>query len=231
MNDKFGLRKNFVLFLGLAVLDLLILFIIWEFFLREPVLSSLVGENGASSSAKIVSSLAVFGISILALIGPGYLLVQSILEDFDIAQKEIESTSRRYKAIVEATNDLIFQVDSEGIILYANPAIRLLGYEKSDLIGKNIYDVLYMDDKREVIPKITTKRVGHRATFNCPVQLMTSENSVISNEIPAMEFVMDACGIWEEPDDIVQTQGTEKKFLGTLCIARPVVDRALIENL
>ena len=34
---------------------------------------------------------------------------------------------------------------------------------------------------------------------------------------------MDACGLWEESDEQVQTRGVEKNFIGTLCIARPVI--------
>jgi hypothetical protein len=68
-----------------------------------------------------------------------------------------------------------------------------------------------------------TKRVGHRATYNLPVQLRTSPNSVISTEIPAIEFAVDACGLWEESDEQVQTRGVAKNFVGTLCIARAVI--------
>ena len=68
-----------------------------------------------------------------------------------------------------------------------------------------------------------TKRVGHRATYHLPIQLRTSPHSVISSEIPAIEFAVDACGLWEESDEHVQTRGVEKNFIGTLCIARPVI--------
>ncbi|MCH7651712.1 MAG: hypothetical protein IIA63_11220, partial [Nitrospinae bacterium] len=34
---------------------------------------------------------------------------------------------------------------------------------------------------------------------------------------------MDACGLWEETDDQVQSRGQDKTFVGTLCIARPVI--------
>ena len=34
---------------------------------------------------------------------------------------------------------------------------------------------------------------------------------------------MDACGLWEESDEHVQMRGVEKTFIGTLCIARPVI--------
>jgi PAS domain S-box-containing protein len=132
-------------------------------------------------------------------------------------------TERQYKSIVEATNDLIFQLDGNGIVVFVNPAVRLLGYEDGEMLGQFVGDLLYMDNVDEVVPRIMTKRIGHRATYHLPVQLRTSANSVISTEIPAMEFVMDACGLWEENDDHVQMRGQDKTFVGTLCIARPVI--------
>jgi PAS domain-containing protein len=136
---------------------------------------------------------------------------------------ELGKTERRYKSIVESTNDLIFQLDGHGIVVFANPAVRLLGYEDGEMVGEFIGDLLYMDNKEEALPRIMTKRVGHRATYHLPIQLRTSPNSVISSEIPAIEFAVDACGLWEESDEHVQTRGVEKNFIGTLCIARPVI--------
>jgi len=136
---------------------------------------------------------------------------------------ELGKTERRYESIVESTNDLIFQLDSHGIVVFSNPAARLLGYEDGEMIGEFVGDLLYMDNKDEVLPRVMTKRVGHRATYHLPIQLRTSPNSVISNEIPAIEFAVDACGLWEESDEHVQTRGVEKTFIGTLCIARPVI--------
>ena len=163
------------------------------------------------------------GIVLLAMLFtiPG--LMGGIQETSKKTVIELGKTERRYKSIVESTNDLIFQLDTHGIVVFANPAARLLGYEDGEMIGNFVGDLLFMDNKDEVLPRVMTKRVGHRATYHLPVQLRTSPSSVISNEIPAIEFAVDACGLWEESDEHVQTRGVEKNFIGTLCIARPVI--------
>lgn len=205
-----------ILFLVLA------LSLVWEFGLKSVVQPAFQVFADSGDMPWIDTGVHI-GIVLIALLAtlPGLLG-----ESQPPGQKtviELGKTERRYRSIVESTNDLIFQLDEHGIVIFANPAVRLLGYEDGEMIGAFVGDLLYMDNKDEVLPRIMTKRVGHRATYHLSVQLRTSSNSVISSEIPAIEFAVDACGLWEESDDHVQTRGVEKTFLGTLCIARPVI--------
>lgn len=198
--------------------------LVWVFGLAgvvKPVIQSLF-----SDSERILpwfDAAMDVAIVLLALIFSIPTLMGGVQKTSQKTVTALGKTERRYKSIVESTNDLIFQLDGHGIVVFANPAVRLLGYDDGEMVGQFIGDLLYMDDKDDVVPRIMTKRVGHRATYHLPVQLHTSPESVISNEIPAMEFIMDACGLWEEADDQVQMRGVEKNFVGTLCIARPVI--------
>jgi PAS domain-containing protein len=201
---------------GVTLLLVLVLSLLWEFGL-EGVIKPTQGDLPGFDAAVHI------GIILLAMLFtlPG--LIGGFHETNKKTVIELGKTERRYKSIVESTNDLIFQLDSHGVVVFANPAARLLGYEDGEMVGSFVGDLLYMDNKDEVLPRVMTKRVGHRATYHLPVQLRTSPNSVISNEIPAIEFAVDACGLWEESDEHVQTRGVEKNFIGTLCIARPVI--------
>ena len=201
---------------GVTLLLVLVLSLLWEFGL-ESAIRPTTGELPGFDAAVHI------GIILLAMLFtiPG--LMGGIQETSKKTVIELGKTERRYKSIVESTNDLIFQLDSHGIVVFANPAARLLGYEDGEMIGNFVGDLLFMDNKDEVLPRVMTKRVGHRATYHLPIQLRTSPSSVISNEIPAIEFAVDACGLWEESDEHVQTRGVEKNFIGTLCIARPVI--------
>ena len=203
---------------GATLFLVIVLSLLWEFGLEgviKPAISQ--GEMPWFDTGVHIS------IVLLAVLFTIPSLMGGIQETGKKAIIELGKTERRYKSIVESTNDLIFQLDSHGIVVFANPAARLLGYEDGEIIGEFVGDLLFMDNKDEMLPRIMTKRVGHRATYHLPVQLRTSQNSVISNDIPAIEFAVDACGLWEESDEHVQTRGVEKNFLGTLCIARPVI--------
>jgi PAS domain S-box-containing protein len=209
---------------GATLFLVLVLSLVWEFGL-ESVIKPVFQMSASSSQGEMpwFDTGVHIGIILLAMLFtlPG--LMGGLQETGKKTVIELGKTERRYKSIVESTNDLIFQLDSHGIVVFANPAMRLLGYEDGEMVGEFVGDLLYMDNKDEVLPRIMTKRVGHRATYSLPVQLRTSPSSVISNEIPAIEFAVDACGLWEESDEHVQTRGVEKNFIGTLCIARPVI--------
>jgi len=198
-----------------------VLSLLWEFGL-EGVVKSAIQMSSQKGMSWFDTGVHI-GIVLLAMVFtlPG--LMGGARQTGKKTVVELGKTERRYKSIVESTNDLIFQLDSHGIVVFANPAVRLLGYEDGEMVGEFIGDLLYMDNKEEALPRIMTKRVGHRATYHLPIQLRTSLNSVISSEIPAIEFAVDACGLWEESDEHVQTRGVEKNFIGTLCIARPVI--------
>jgi len=206
---------------GITLCWVLALSLVWEFGL-EGVIKSAIQMSSQDGISWFDTGVHI-GIVLLAMIFtlPG--LMGGAQETGKKTAVELGKTERRYKSIVESTNDLIFQLDGHGIVVFANPAVRLLGYEDGEMVGEFIGDLLYMDNKEEALPRIMTKRVGHRATYHLPIQLRTSLNSVISSEIPAIEFAVDACGLWEESDEHVQTRGVEKNFIGTLCIARPVI--------
>ena len=201
---------------GVTLLLVLVLSLTWEFGLESSIKPTSSESPGFDTAVHI-------GIILLAMLSTLPALMGGVQETSKKTVVELGKTERRYKSIVESTNDLIFQLDDKGVVVFANPAARLLGYEDGEMIGNFIGDLLFMDNSDEILPRVMTKRVGHRATYHLPVQLRTSSNSVISNEIPAIEFAVDACGLWEESDELVQTRGVEKHFIGTLCIARPVI--------
>jgi PAS domain S-box-containing protein len=209
---------------GVTLFLVLVLSLVWEFGL-EGVIKPVFQISASSSQVEIswFDTGVHIGIILLAMLFTLPSLMGGLKETGKKTVTELGKTERRYKSIVDSTNDLIFQLDSHGIVVFANPAVRLLGYEDGEMVGEFVGDLLLMDNKEEALPRIMTKRVGHRATYNLSVQLRTSSNSVISTEIPAIEFAVDACGLWEESDEHVQTRGVEKNFIGTLCIARPVI--------
>ncbi len=216
-NFKKKIWKHF----GTTLFLVLALSLVWEFVLEgmiKPVFQ--VSSQGEMPWFDTGVHISIVLLAMLFTL-PG--LMGGLQETGKKTVTELGKTARRYRSIVESTNDLIFQLDSHGIVVFANPAVRLLGYEDGEMVGEFVGDLLFMDNKDEVLPQIMTKWVGHRATYHLSIQLRTSPNSVISSEIPALEFAVDACGLWEESDEHVQTIGVEKNFIGTLCIARPVI--------
>ncbi|HUW06627.1 MAG TPA: PAS domain S-box protein, partial [Williamwhitmania sp.] len=72
------------------------------------------------------------------------------------AQEALRESQLRLKSIMDHTNDLICQIDSEGRHLYVSPSYkRILGYESQDLIGESFFTFLHPDDLTYTITEFT----------------------------------------------------------------------------
>ena len=68
------------------------------------------------------------------------------LRSENAALKKSES-AEKYRSLVENIRDVIYELDSQGVVLYISPAVRdLLGYESSEIVGKNFIEFGHQDD-------------------------------------------------------------------------------------
>ncbi len=56
------------------------------------------------------------------------------------AEEELARVTDRYKALAENATDILLEWELNGIITYASPSVRLLGYTPEDWIGRHILD-------------------------------------------------------------------------------------------
>ncbi len=68
------------------------------------------------------------------------------------ARKQMEERLRKseetYRKMVERINDVVFEITTDGTIIYVSPAItRILGYLPEDLYGMNFFSFMYPADK------------------------------------------------------------------------------------
>lgn len=153
------------------------------------------------------------------------------LEIIDAGFLALFQSEERYRTIVETISDIILQLDPFGNIVYINSAIRHIGHEPEDLIGKPVEFILGKNTSSEDCKLLTTRRVGPRATSNLEFNFAVSQESPLSEFADEMTYLVDSHGIWNVKNEIVIKQGGEGKiFLGTLCIARDITQRKLLEN-
>ena len=68
------------------------------------------------------------------------------LRSQNAALKKSESPEK-YRSLVEDLRDVIYELDSQGVVLYISPAIRdLLGYDSAEIVGKNFIELAHKDD-------------------------------------------------------------------------------------
>jgi PAS domain S-box-containing protein len=59
---------------------------------------------------------------------------------------------RRFRALVEESNDLIAVVDTDGSYQYVSPSVeRILGYDPVEMIGETAWEYVHPDDREELV--------------------------------------------------------------------------------
>ncbi len=62
-------------------------------------------------------------------------------------ERELSDSQKLYQDLVETINDVVYEISTDGNIMYVSPAIEnILGYKPQDLTGKNISKFLYESD-------------------------------------------------------------------------------------
>ncbi len=148
----------------------------------------------------------------------------------EIMKGELIKSESEYRAIVETASDLIFKLDPDQNITFINSAFKYLGYDSSELLGQPIVNFIDVEDVEETLPLIATKGIGPLATSSLEVKFKSNSDSVITEQINSSPFLLDAFGIWNVPDELVFKKVPERRFLGTLCIAREITELKQIEN-
>ncbi|MBF0571794.1 MAG: PAS domain S-box protein [Candidatus Omnitrophica bacterium] len=71
-------------------------------------------------------------------------VLASMLEDNNLMRQRVERAAMRVELILSSTSDCILGLDKEGKATFVNlQALKLLGHELSDLIGKDMHSILH----------------------------------------------------------------------------------------
>lgn len=84
-------------------------------------------------------------------------------------EEALSKSEARYRSLVEQASDGIFLVDGSGRYIDVNPrACQMLGYSRSELLGKSLMDLIPMEDRESKPPEILgippgeTRRIERR---------------------------------------------------------------------
>jgi PAS domain S-box-containing protein len=63
----------------------------------------------------------------------------------------LQESEERFRGLVETTNDVIWEMNTQGRITYINPAVRpILGYPPEALLGQNSFDLMHEEDQTQM---------------------------------------------------------------------------------
>jgi PAS domain S-box-containing protein len=74
------------------------------------------------------------------------------------AIQELRDSEERFRALVETTNDFIWEIDKNGVYTYVSPKAKdLLGYEQEEILGKKPHDFMPQDEADRVCALLEEK--------------------------------------------------------------------------
>jgi CheY-like chemotaxis protein len=134
---------------------------------------------------------------------------------------ELIESQNQYRIIIEKSSDGVFRLDADGKILNSNARFHsALGFDGKGLVGRPVMEIINSEDPSGIYPKIATRRFGDRATANLKVQFCINAESPIWQERKYFSFFLDSYGIWNLPNNKIYEKGTEKRYLGAVCIVK-----------
>lgn len=122
----------------------------------------------------------------------------SVNDELETMLRELRESEHRFSVLVQMIPDIVYRIDSQGRFTFVNNAVRGLGLEPEDLIGKHFSEIVLPTDiesvsSEYVLPKYRGKitgpegapklfderRTGERATRNLEVRLIRKQRGDI----------------------------------------------------
>ncbi|WP_341220308.1 PAS domain S-box protein [Polaribacter atrinae] len=92
-------------------------------------------------------------------------------QKFESAEKVIQETTEMYRILTEHSNDMVFLHEPNNTFRYVSPSIKkLLGYEQSDFIGKQVFSVVHKEDLK-FLKEVLTKKMFSKGIVSDAIPL------------------------------------------------------------
>ena len=84
-------------------------------------------------------------------------LLKDDIANGQIVEEKLRKSEKSYKNLIDTISDVIYEIDSEGIIKYISPSLyRTLGYRPKEVIGKNIVSYVFEGDRDMITARLKT---------------------------------------------------------------------------
>lgn len=162
------------------------------------------------------------------------------------AQRALRHSEEKYRTLVTAIPDIMYQIDADGRFTFINDSVRVLGYEPEELIGRHFSVLIHSNDiervsRSFVLPiyarKITgdenspklfdERRSGKRGTKGLEVRLVPKRNQDDAADCVKHVGLIIIYGEVSASGDY-ESNGT-RKFIGTVGLIHDITERKLAD--
>ncbi len=114
---------------------------------------------------------------VLVTAGLIYYFLQKEIRLYLVARKELETSEEKYRAVINATPDLLYRTDLQGRIVFVSPSVRQLsGYAVSEALGMDMAKEIYAfpEERAKFLEELHT----HGMVQNFETQLKRKNGSI-----------------------------------------------------
>ena len=136
---------------------------------------------------------------------------------------QLESSEKLYRYLVDSSPDIIYTLNSEGQFTFVNDrAYQLLGFSRSDLIGKHYSILVHDEDLERARYVFNERRVDERASRNVELRLKCQHGKGADRTFNTtlMTISLNSMGMHVPDEDVRKLE-----FFGTYGVARDISDR------
>jgi two-component system cell cycle sensor histidine kinase/response regulator CckA len=147
-------------------------------------------------------------------------------KEHKLVSGKLELTEKRYQFLVNASPDIIYTLNCDGIFTFVSGAVEpLLGYATSELVGKHYTTIVFWEDRNRAKYHFNERRTGGRATSGVELRLERPHTHVRDKGNGCLTVELKAMGMYDKP-----VVAQDKSFQGTYGVARDITDRKRLEN-
>ena len=124
------------------------------------------------------------------------------------------------ESIIKTVPDIIYRLDPQGRLTFVSDSVIRYGYLPEELIGSDVMEIIYPEDRVKTVHRIKERRTGDRSTKSFETRLLTKKQTPVSFEV----FIISAEGLY------TPAKFGSGTFLGTQGIARDISERKQSEE-
>ena len=164
--------------------------------------------------------------------------------------RELKASEERFKSLVLTIPDIVYRIDRKGFFIFVNDAVKKLGHEPAELVGKHFSEIILPAEVESVsraiiLPKYADKttgdknapklfderRAGERKTTDLEIKLVLKDRKELK---PGLLLTMgedvvivevNSSGMWE-----INPYAKKKELIGTVGVIRDITQRKLLEK-